>query len=135
DTTSFDCSNVGNNTVTLTVTDNNENENTAIATVTIEDNVDPVAIARNITIQLNSDGKANITAAQIDNGSSDSCGIQDLTLSKTSFDCSNIGANTVTLTVTDINGKTDSATAIVTVEDNVNPVAIAQDITVQLDAN
>jgi hypothetical protein len=45
-----------------------------------------------------------------------------LTLDKTSFDCSNVGENTVTLTAVDVNGNTNSATAIVTVVDNISPI-------------
>jgi hypothetical protein len=134
DKDSFDCSNVGANQVTLTVTDNNENISTATATVTVEDNTGPVAIAQDITVQLDANGNASITAADIDNGSNDACGIASLSLDKDSFNCSNIGANQVTLTVTDNNNNISTATATVTVEDNITPVAIAQDITVQLDA-
>ena len=51
------------------------------------------------------------------------------------FDCSNIGmTNTVTLAVTDNNGNVSTCTSDVTVEDNVDPTAICQDITIQLDA-
>src|SRR5690606_37151640 len=108
---------------------------TATAVVTVEDNVDPVAIAKDITVQLDASGAATITAGDIDNGSNDSCGIASLSLDVTEFGCDDVGANTVTLTVTDNNGNVSTATAIVTVEDNVAPVAIAKDITVQLDAN
>jgi large repetitive protein len=135
DKDSFDCSNVGANQVTLTVTDNNDNISTATATVTVEDNITPVAIAQDITVQLDVNGNASITAADIDNGSNDACGIASFSLDKDSFDCSNVGANQVTLTVTDNNDNISTATATVTVEDNIAPVAIAQDITVQLDAN
>jgi hypothetical protein len=131
---SFNCTNVGANTVTLTVTDNNGNESTADATVTVGDNVAPVAIAQDVMVQLDATGNGSTTAAAVDNGSNDACGIASLTLSKTDFDCSEVGANTVTLTVTDNNGKVSSANATVTVEDNVAPVVIAQDVTVQLDA-
>ncbi|QTN39585.1 hypothetical protein HZ996_10695 [Cryomorphaceae bacterium] len=41
----------------------------------------------------------------------------------------------MTLTVTDENGNTDQCTATVTVEDNIDPTAICQDITIQLDAS
>jgi hypothetical protein len=40
----------------------------------------------------------------------------------------------VTLTVTDANGNTSTCDATVTVEDNIAPTAICQNITVQLDA-
>jgi hypothetical protein len=121
DKTSFDCSNVGANTVTLTVTDVNGNVSTATATVTVVDNILPIATSQNITVQLDANGTASITAAQINNGSSDNCGIASISVSKTSFDCSNVGANTVTLTVTDVNGNSSTATAVVTVVDNIAP--------------
>jgi len=53
--------------------------------------------------------------ADINNGSYDNCGIASVTLSKTGFDCSNVGPNTVTLTVTDVNGNVATGTATVTV--------------------
>jgi hypothetical protein len=121
DKTNFDCSNVGANTVTLTVTDVNGNVSTTTATVTVVDNILPIATSQNITVQLNANGAASITAAQINNGSSDNCGIASISVSKTSFDCSNVGANTVTLTVTDVNGNVSTATAVVTVVDNIAP--------------
>jgi hypothetical protein len=40
----------------------------------------------------------------------------------------------VTLTVTDANGNTSTCDATVTIEDNIAPTAICQNITVQLDA-
>jgi PKD repeat protein len=131
----FTCENVGANTVTLTVTDNNGNSSTCTATVTVEDNVDPVAVCQNITVQLDANGGASITASQVNNGSSDACGIASLSVSPNTFTCANVGANTVTLTVTDNNGNSSTCTATVTVEDNVDPVAVCQNITVQLDAN
>ena len=135
DTTEFSCSSVGKNTVTLTVEDKNGNKSTETATVTVEDNVAPVAKAQNITVQLDDNGAASITAAQIDKGSSDACGIDKMSLDVTDFDCSNVGPNTVTLTVTDKNGNKSTETATVTVEDKVAPVAVAKDITIQLDAS
>ena len=40
----------------------------------------------------------------------------------------------VTLQITDVGGNTSSCTATVTIEDNVPPIAICQDLTVDLDA-
>ncbi|MCH2230955.1 MAG: HYR domain-containing protein [Crocinitomicaceae bacterium] len=133
DVTSFDCSNVGPNTVTLTVTDVNGNVSTCTSTVTVEDNEAPVASCQDITVQLGATGIATIVASDIDNGSTDACGIADVTLDVSSFDCSMVGANIVTLTVTDVNGNASTCTSTVTVEDNINPIASCQNITVQLD--
>jgi len=135
DISSFDCTDVGNNSVVLTATDGGGNSNSCTATVTVEDNVDPNAICQDITVQLDASGNATITPAQIDNGSNDACGIASLSLDQTTFTCSDIGNNTVTLTVEDNNGNTSTCTATVTVEDDVDPVALCQNITVQLNAS
>jgi len=130
----FTCANVGTNNVTLTVTDVNGNSSIAAATVTVQDKIAPVAKAQNVTVQLNASGNASVTAAQVNNGSSDNCSVKTLAVSPNTFTCSNVGANTVTLTVTDASGNTSTATATVTVQDNVAPVAICQNVTVYLDS-
>jgi len=129
----FTCSNVGANTVTLTVTDVSGNTSTCTATVTVQDVTPPVALCQNVTVTLNGAGVASITASQINNGSNDACGIDSMTVAPSTFTCANVGQNTVTLTVTDVNGNTATCTATVTVQDVVPPVAICQNIIVQLD--
>ena len=39
------------------------------------------------------------------------------------------------LTVVDVNGNISTCTSTITVQDNINPTAICQNLTVQLDAN
>ncbi|MBL4664217.1 MAG: hypothetical protein JKY22_11855, partial [Flavobacteriaceae bacterium] len=134
DTTSFTCAEVGTNNVTLTVTDANGNTSTCVAVVTVEDNVAPVAVCQNITVQLDVTGNVSIVAADVDGGSSDACGVASLSIDISAFTCAEVGTNNVTLTVTDVNGNTSTCVAVVTVEDNVAPVAVCQNITVQLDA-
>ncbi|MFN8295865.1 MAG: HYR domain-containing protein [Chitinophagales bacterium] len=136
DNSTFTCANVGNsNTVILTVTDKNNNSSTCSASVTVEDNIAPIAICQNLTIQLDPWGLAQIMAEDVDNGSNDACGIFDLFINKTSFGCVNVGANNVTLTVTDNSGNTSTCTSTVTVQDVTAPQAICQNVTVQLDNN
>ena len=137
DSSSFDCSSVGQaNLVTLTVTDVNGNSTTAMANVTVRDLIAPTAIAQDINLDLGANGTATITAEDINNGSSDACGITSISLDTTSFDCTNVGqTNMVTLTVTDVNGNSSTATANVNVRDLIAPTVIAQDVVVQLDEN
>ncbi|PQJ76290.1 immunoglobulin-like domain-containing protein, partial [Polaribacter glomeratus] len=219
-TDDIDINTPGTYAVTYTATDESGNETIATRTVIVQDTTPPIAIAKDITVQLNASGNATITPADIDNGSSDASG--DVTLqfgvsgtlngtafeggdvllqapsgsiingitfasygapngtadnytigscnannsltivesyalgqntvtipasngvfgdpcpgiskrlyitatyaaegeSEKSFDCSNLGTNTVTLTVTDDNENVSTATAIVTVEDNIDP--------------
>ncbi|MCR9099786.1 MAG: hypothetical protein NXI25_07520, partial [bacterium] len=135
DQSEFDCTDVGASPIVLTVTDNNGNSSTCTATVTVEDNVAPQALCQDVTVALDGSGNATITAGQIDNGSNDACSISQLTLDQTVFDCGDVGENTVTLSVTDVNGNLSTCTATVTVEDNTTPDALCEDLTVQLDAN
>jgi hypothetical protein len=132
---SFDCSNIGTNEVILTVEDNNGNVASLNATVTVQDNIAPNVITQNITVELDENGVASITTVMIDIGSSDACGIESYTLNIDSFDCSNIGTNEVILTVEDNNGNVASLDATVTVQDNIAPNVITQNITVELDEN
>ena len=129
----FTCANVGVNIVTLTATDAYGNVSSEKATVTIEDKIAAKVLTKNATIQLDATGNAVITASQIDNGSSDLCGIASVTVSPSTFSCNDLGVNTVTLTVTDVNGNKSSATATVTVQDNILPIAKSKDLTVELD--
>lgn len=135
DITSFDCSYIGNNTVTLTVTDQSGNSNTTTATITVEDSVLPTPLAQDITVQLDTNGMATITADDLENGSTDNCNVASRSININSFDCSNLGDNTVIFTIEDTSGNSNSINTTVTVEDNVLPTASAQNITVQLDAN
>ncbi len=131
--TDFTCNDVGPNTETLTVTDVNTNTATCMATVTVADTTDPTALCQNITVYLDNAGNGTASAAAVDNGSSDNCGINALGLSQTTFTCNEVGPNTVTLTVTDVNTNTATCMAMVTVADTVAPAAQCQNITVYLD--
>ena len=60
-------------------------------------------------------GLGEITPLGVDNGSIDNCSIDNYSLDIDTFGCDDIGANTVILTVTDVNGNSTTCTAIVTV--------------------
>ncbi|SRX52437.1 HYR domain-containing protein [Aequorivita sp. CIP111184] len=136
DIDTFDCSDIGDNNVILTVTDVNGNTNTCTAIVTVEDVTAPVVVCQNITVELDPvTGTITILGTDIDNGSTDACGIASYDLDIDTFDCSNIGDNTIVLTVTDVNGNTETCTAIVTVEDNTNPILVCQDFTIEIGAD
>ena len=138
DQTAFTCADLGENTVTLTVEDASGNQSMATATVTIEDVTAPTAVAQSITIYLDATGNATVSAAAVNNGSSDACTAANsliASLDKTSFTCADLGANAVTLTISDASGNQDTAPATITVSDEVAPSVVTQDISVQLDAS
>ena len=121
---SVDCSDVGTPVlITVTAQDASGNQNTCTAIVNVIDARIPVASCQDLTIELDSDGNASISAAQIDNGSSDNCEIVSRSVDINTFACANVGTNTVVLTVTDVNGNNSECNATITVEDSLAPVA------------
>ncbi len=115
---------VGTTTVTYTATDAYSHTVTTSFTVTVKDNEAPIAKCKPVTVTL-VNGAASITVADVNNNSTDNCAIASMTISKSSFNCSNIGANTVTLTVTDIYGNVSSCMATVTVVGEIPGCTIA----------
>jgi hypothetical protein len=129
----FTCADIGSNMVTLTATDAFGNISQCTATVTVSDTTSPIASCQNISVVLDGSGNASITAGDVDNGSSDNCGLAGLSVSPAAFTCADVGPNTVTLTATDASGNTSQCTATVTVSDTTSPTAVCQNITVFLD--
>ncbi|MCY1721139.1 HYR domain-containing protein [Prolixibacteraceae bacterium Z1-6] len=89
--------------------------------ILVVDNIKPEPKCQNKTVSLGWSSPLVISASDIDNGSTDNCGIATISLSQTNFDCSHLGNNIVTLTVTDTNGNDSTCTATVLVVDNVSP--------------
>ena len=116
--TSFPITAQGTTVVTWTFNDGNGNSINVNQNVIVDDTTDPICNAIGITVTLDSMGNATITGADIDNGSSDNCGIASLSASPNTFNSSNLGPNNVTLTVTDTNGNSTNCNVVVTVEDN-----------------
>ena len=121
DVSSFDCSTLGENQVMLSVTDAGGNVSTATATVTVEDNTLPQIAVQHITLELDAFGHVILSPDQIDNGSSDNCGITAMSIDAWDFYCNHIGDNPVTLTIADAAGNQVSGTAIVTIVDKLAP--------------
>jgi hypothetical protein len=104
--------------------------NTAICTfpVQVVDMQNPVAICQDVVVYLDPiDGEASITAADVDGGSYDNCGIVSWTISEDFFTCDNVGENNVTLTVTDAAGNSEVCVAEVSVIDNTAPTFTCPD--------
>ncbi|MEL7160386.1 MAG: hypothetical protein AAFN92_06495, partial [Bacteroidota bacterium] len=109
---------IGTTNVTVTADDDNGGTATCTTTVTVVDNALPTANCKPFTAVVGTDETATVTPQDIDDTSTDNCGITNLSLDLTSFTCDQLGDHTVTLTVTDVNGNTDDCTATVTVTDD-----------------
>ena len=125
------------NLATLTVTDQCNNSATCTFNVFIENDA-PVAICTpDLTVSLNGSGTGTVAVNQVDNGSTDDCGIISREIEPSVFDCDDVNASglSVTLTVTDINGSSDVCITSVVVTDNIPPVARCRNFELCLDGN
>jgi len=133
----FNCSNIGANTVTLTANDGNGNTNTCTAVVTVVDNIPPMVVCKiKVDVSLNAAGMGSITPADAFLSGSDNCGTVNLvSVVPSTFTCLNLGSNIVTLTVNDGNGNTATCTTNAIVADNIAPTMICRNVTLNLNAN
>jgi hypothetical protein len=89
------------------------------AIIIISDTSAPVALCRNLDIYLDSTGVANLMPIDIDNDSWDYCGISEFVLSKSEFDCIDLGVNEVVMSVSDYHANMATCTSMVTVLDSI----------------
>lgn len=106
---------LGTTIVTWTITDAAGNITTVDQSVTVTDETAPVVLLANTTVILDTDGFAAVAFEDLDNGSSDNCGIASVVISQSTFDCSNVGNNLVSVTITDNSGNQSSAQVMITV--------------------
>ncbi|MCP4122415.1 MAG: hypothetical protein GY751_11730, partial [Bacteroidetes bacterium] len=71
------------------------------------DSISPVAVCQDITVYLDATGNASIASSDVDNGSSDACGIDSLSVTESEFSCLDIGYHSVTLSVFDVSENSD----------------------------
>ena len=115
-------SNVPVGVYTVQVTDANGCQTGTSVSLTATDNELPTITAQNTSLTLGNNGSVSVTLASVNAQFGDNCGVASTSISPQSFDCSKIGQQTVTLTVTDLSGNTATTTATVNVVDNIVPV-------------
>jgi len=119
---SVNCTQVGSVTVTINAVDASGNATTATKVIEVRDQLAPALVTKTYTLALNAFGNGQITSTNVINSLTDNCGTPTVSLSKTNFDCTNLGVNSVVVTAVDANGNSVSSTAAVTVVDNTAPV-------------
>ncbi|WP_338733416.1 HYR domain-containing protein [Mangrovimonas cancribranchiae] len=121
-------------TVTITAVDDSNRTSTCTFDVIPSDNQAPTAVCQDYTAVLSSNGTITVAATNLNNGSTDNCSIANMTVTPNSFSCSDVGPNTVTFTVYDNAGNSDSCTATITVVDDTAPTMLCSDYVVVIDA-
>lgn len=115
--TTLSCAQLGQNAVTLTVTDIWGNTSTCQTTVKLTDQNPPVLACKNeFTIVVNAGELYVVQPEQALNGSFDNCTISSLSIAPNQFTSADIGIHPVVVTAEDASGNTSECHTVVRVE-------------------
>ena len=109
----------GSYSITWTYDDGNGNISSQTQDVVVDDQTPPQANCKDFTLNF-INGVGVVEASDVNDNSSDNCGIASMSVSPNTFTCEDAGTHEVTLTVVDINGNTSSCTANVTIEEQLS---------------
>ena len=108
-------------TYTVIVTDANGcilSDSYAVSDV---DNTAPVITAQNTTLALNANGTVSATLQTLGASATDNCNLSEVVISPNSFDCAELGEQTVTISATDEAGNVATMDILVTIVDDIAP--------------
>jgi uncharacterized delta-60 repeat protein len=128
DKSHFNCADLGDQIITLTVTDKHGNSNICQTTLSVVDKTPPtVFCVEKYTAELDSIGTAILYPSVLDLGSYDVCSLVNLKTNVPAFDCSDLGVHTIKFTATDVSGNSNTCLVEVTVVDKISPKAVCAD--------
>jgi hypothetical protein len=125
-----------NTQIQLTASLNGETDDCYFMVNLVDDETPVASCVSGFVVNLDNSGNANITPEELDNSSTDNCGIVSMSLSQTEFNRSDIGEVPVTLTVRDDAGNMDSCeTTVEVVEEPSGAFQCRENIALSLDEN
>jgi hypothetical protein len=132
----FTCDDIGLQNVTLTQVDVLGNASNCQTSVNVQD-AGVIALCNpSIELPLGGNGNINLQITDINNGSFGGCSAFYMSLSKTQFDCEDLGTNTITLKITNVTGIEKTCQTQVNIVDKSAPLVFCQpSLPLNLDAN
>ncbi|HUA66666.1 MAG TPA: immunoglobulin domain-containing protein, partial [Alphaproteobacteria bacterium] len=124
----FGCSDVGTQTVTVTLEDISNQQSTASATVIVQDVTPPSLVLTPITVALDQSGNYSLNSSDITrllaSSSDNNCSIATTNITPNTFSFCDVGTNPVSVTLTDIHGVSSNGTVDVIVQKPANPPSV-----------
>lgn len=134
DRTEFGCHDVGEHRILVTASDESGNSAATMTILTVEDTIPPNIITHPRIISLDPSGMVSPDPVLFDHGSTDACGIREMSIDPSIFSCGDLGDNRVIFTVTDRNGNSAAVPVLATIVDDSPPDVHARNITIELNA-
>ena len=117
----FGCGSLGDNQVKFYAVDVSGNIDSVSVTVRVIDTTAPMILVHDTTLYLDGNGFVAIEPGLFDDGTSDNCEIASLYLNTASFECSQVGSNSVVFYAVDPSGNLDSQSVSVIILDSIAP--------------
>jgi hypothetical protein len=131
DKSAFDCDNIGENHVNITLVDVYSNRTSAVLTLVVKDTLAPVLAGREFTLYLDQKGQATLSGTKLE----DNCSTATILAEKDSFSCADLGTHRLLVKATDAYGNTATDTLTVHVKDTLAPVIKTKTAVLALDAS
>lgn len=113
----FDCEDLGQNSITLNITDIRGDQSSCSAVITVADSISPVIICNNFSVSFNGEQSIPLNIGDLVEDSGDNCTIAMITLSTGQISSAQIGQLImVTVTAVDLSGNEGSCISWVNVE-------------------
>ena len=105
---------IGLTTVVWTIEDASGHKQTCTVDVTVKDVLPPVPVCVDtVLLPLGENGTLRIDSSAVDAGSYDNCNIVTYSLSRTDFNCADVGFHRITVTLKDASGNSAQTTVVV----------------------
>ena len=128
----FNCFEVGDNDIIITVTDACGNSTTCMTTVNVIDNIAPTCNLETTDICLGANGTYTLTPQDLSLETEENCTIESIQISPEILTCDNLGDVNVSVIVTDVNGMESQCSVDIVVEDCRRPVLTCTDVTEEI---
>ncbi|MGB1266623.1 MAG: hypothetical protein ACPG5D_00895, partial [Schleiferiaceae bacterium] len=130
----FSCGDVGAHLSSVSSSDASGGTASKNIIINVKDSLSPWISLFTDTVLLNASGQGTLDTAAVIDYIRDNCGIQTIVFSDLDFSASNLGLNTITVSVTDVNNNQSVALTDIWVIDPLAPNVKAKDILLPLDA-
>jgi hypothetical protein len=131
----FDCNSVGKQTVNLVVADVAKNVSNCTAEVTVRDTIKPVCTIQPKNFYIGSNGQLSVTQNQLSISTTDNCNGSMATFNQTNYTCADIGNKTISATVRDVTGNSNTCSTQITIIDTIRPTCSIPTQTIYLGSN
>ncbi len=131
--TAFTCQDIGEQIVSLVVTDVHGNTDQAVIVVNVVDGIAPDAEVTNTTAYVDENGWVQLNVDEMLTVTNENCGVADLVINEELFSCQDVGVTSLNIEVSDFAGNTSTFNPQLIIADTIKPTFMTSAIDLFLD--